>query len=223
MNYKHKYPVVDIFQSLQGEGLRQGRQTLFIRFFGCNLKCSFCDEPHHLNASKVVEFTAQQLISFCVTQFPQIFYIPRSAVCLTGGEPLIHNIVPFVDLCLKEGCLVQIETNGTQEMPLSPGLRTFVHTTVAPKESCDFHIHESLWFFIDEIKLVCNAKNGESIVNFFLESHRENIEALDIPIFIQPENNQNDIHEENSKRCIELANDYCLHFSPQLHKILKVA
>ena len=33
----------EIFYSLQGEGRHTGRAAIFIRFSGCNLKCSFCD------------------------------------------------------------------------------------------------------------------------------------------------------------------------------------
>ena len=36
----------EIFYSLQGEGFHTGTPALFIRFSGCNLKCSFCDTKH---------------------------------------------------------------------------------------------------------------------------------------------------------------------------------
>ena len=33
----------EIFSSIDGEGIRTGYLTTFIRSFGCNLSCSYCD------------------------------------------------------------------------------------------------------------------------------------------------------------------------------------
>jgi organic radical activating enzyme len=38
-----KYPVMDLFSSIQGEGSMIGMPVTFIRFAGCNLACPWCD------------------------------------------------------------------------------------------------------------------------------------------------------------------------------------
>ena len=219
----YQYPTVDIFQSFQGEGLRMGLQTLFIRLFGCNLKCAFCDEPLHLDSSKICKYDAESLVDSCIENY-SIFKIPESAICFTGGEPLIHPIAPLIELfSIKSKTVIQIETNGTQEIPLPGDWRSFVHVTAAPKEACEFTMHDTVWYWANEIKLVCNVKNGEDIITFFLEKYRSFLKRFEIPIFIQPENKRGKVHKRNLKKSIELANKYGLHVSPQLHKLLGVA
>jgi 7-carboxy-7-deazaguanine synthase len=38
--------ITEIFLSIQGEGLQSGLPTLFIRFSGCNLRCTYCDTKY---------------------------------------------------------------------------------------------------------------------------------------------------------------------------------
>ena len=41
-----KYPINEIFYSIQGEGRFFGQPSVFIRFAGCDLNCDFCDTDH---------------------------------------------------------------------------------------------------------------------------------------------------------------------------------
>ena len=38
-----KYPIYEHFYSFQGEGNYSGKAAYFIRFYGCPLKCKWCD------------------------------------------------------------------------------------------------------------------------------------------------------------------------------------
>src|SRR5690606_29080040 len=39
-------PLVEIFQTVEGEGGKAGFPTTFIRLYNCNLRCTWCDTPY---------------------------------------------------------------------------------------------------------------------------------------------------------------------------------
>ena len=66
----------EIFYSLQGEGYHTGTPAVFVRFSGCNLKCSFCDTQHEEGTL----MTDDEIIA-------EVSKYPAATVILTGGEP----------------------------------------------------------------------------------------------------------------------------------------
>jgi 7-carboxy-7-deazaguanine synthase len=78
-------PIVEIFQSLEGEGTKAGFPTTFIRLFGCNLRCSWCDTKYSYGPEKPREYLK---ISEVVAR---VMRYPNHNICLTGGEPLLHG------------------------------------------------------------------------------------------------------------------------------------
>lgn len=95
--------VVEIFDSMQGEGQYMGVMCTFVRFAGCNLKCSFCDEASKYGKAK--EMTVEQIVKKC----------KQEHVVLTGGEPTIQSGIAVLIHKLKMvGHKVHIETNGTE-------------------------------------------------------------------------------------------------------------
>ena len=115
--------IIEIFASLQGEGLRQGEPTVFIRFSGCNLKCSFCDTRYAWNGGReLTPFQALREIHKIRNRYPADW------VCLTGGEPLLQDVSGLVKDLRQEGLKIQVETNATLYRPL-----TVDWYTVSPK------------------------------------------------------------------------------------------
>jgi 7-carboxy-7-deazaguanine synthase len=105
--------IAEIFPSIQGEGLRQGEPTLFVRLAGCNLECSFCDTKYAWKEGRKYS-TAQVLEK--VNKLRHDF--PARWVCLTGGEPLLQDLAGLARGLKKEGFKIQVETNGTLYHPL---------------------------------------------------------------------------------------------------------
>lgn len=98
--------VNEIFYSLQGEGRFAGTPAVFIRFSGCNLKCSFCDTDH----SAYEEMTEDGIVAEA-SKYPA-----RHAV-ITGGEPLLQITPSLTGKLHAAGFFVQMETNGTRRLP----------------------------------------------------------------------------------------------------------
>jgi 7-carboxy-7-deazaguanine synthase len=100
--------IAEIFPSIQGEGLRQGEATLFVRLAGCNLECSFCDTKYAWKEGR--EYSTAQVLEK-VNKLRHDF--PARWVCLTGGEPLLQDLAGLARGLKKEGFKIQVETNGT--------------------------------------------------------------------------------------------------------------
>ena len=104
-----KYNVAEKFISINGEGSRAGQAAVFIRFTGCNLRCSYCDTMWANKAdAPYTEMTSEEIHR----------YITESGirnVTLTGGEPLIQDGIYRLirDLCGDDNLSVEIETNGS--------------------------------------------------------------------------------------------------------------
>ena len=132
------YRVNDIFYSLQGEGHNTGRAAVFIRFAGCNLRCSFCDTEF----DTYCEMTAEEIVA-SISTYPARFTV------LTGGEPTLQVDEAFVDLLHQHGFEVAMESNGTRPAP-----NNLDWLTVSPKISGEKWKVESGWRLPDEVKVV---------------------------------------------------------------------
>lgn len=109
-----KLPMVEIFETVEGEGTKAGFPTVFIRLFGCNLRCSWCDTKYSYPPSEAeMVLTIEQIIA-------QASQYRAKHVCLTGGEPLLYGkkSLALLDALAATGRYddIHIETNGAVEL-----------------------------------------------------------------------------------------------------------
>lgn len=120
MEKKIKFPVLEIFTSVQGEGMYTGYPSVFVRVAGCNLRCVFgnsrCDTPYSSfelekpisnDIDEVVELVGNELM-----KNPNVKHL-----VITGGEPLLYKdaIKLFYSKLQQYDLTLTIETNGTLE------------------------------------------------------------------------------------------------------------
>ena len=111
----------EIFYSIEGEGLRVGQPTTFVRLSKCNLRCFFCDTEFNTFS----EMTVNDILE-------EIKHHTARWVCLTGGEPLGQNIAPLCRVLKENDYKIHIETNGTVD-PKAELYELIDHWTVSPK------------------------------------------------------------------------------------------
>ncbi|HNQ50577.1 MAG TPA: 7-carboxy-7-deazaguanine synthase QueE [Candidatus Omnitrophota bacterium] len=101
-----KAKIAEIFDSIQGEGLYLGERHVFVRFFGCNLQCRYCDTP-------LVNFTEYDPPA--LLEEVKKFRRPNGVISLTGGEPLVQKdfLKEFLPLAQKNNYKIYLDTNGT--------------------------------------------------------------------------------------------------------------
>ena len=113
------YKIVEIFHSVQGEGVHAGIPHVFIRFGKCNLQCEWCDTDFET----FEEMTAEQILS-------QVSQYPSKRLILTGGEPMLNDLWPLQRLFKPRGYTLACESNGTIEIP--KGLLDWI--CISPKD-----------------------------------------------------------------------------------------
>ena len=130
----------EIFYSLQGEGYHTGTPAVFVRFSGCNLKCSFCDTQHEEGTLMSDEEIVAEIRKY-----------PAVTVILTGGEPSLGIVGVFIDRLHQAGKYVCVETNGTRPLP-----ENIDWVTCSPKQGGKLGITR-----IDEVKVVYEGQDIE--------------------------------------------------------------
>ena len=134
----------EIFYSLQGEGFHTGTPAVFVRFSGCNLRCSFCDTRHEEGVMMTDEEIVEKVSSF-----------PARIVILTGGEPSLWIDKALISRLREAGKQICIETNGTR--PLPDGIDW---VTCSPKENAPVVLEP------------CSCQNTKEVVDYILRHPR---------------------------------------------------
>lgn len=108
----------EIFASIQGESTDTGLPCIFVRLYGCNVGCSYCDQPQ--KPSDRSRISIANLVA-------RIQKLGIKHVCITGGEPLIQwdAVYPVVLELVGLGYKVSIETSGCFPIDPDPYNRSF--------------------------------------------------------------------------------------------------
>lgn len=241
-----KIKISEIFYSIQGEGPNLGKPSVFIRFFGCNLQCHFCDtkftwHPDHADFTEMTPEEISQKISKLVganNHSPELLHL-----IFTGGEPSLFQkeikaIKTTLEASLPSGGIkgaltLEIETNGS--FPLEENLyHTINISPKLPSSGNKTYAIKTLNNFTKKLNASIpplpegEAGRGVKITYKFVadttpESQQEILEFIHknkIPqekIYIMPEAQTYQEIKEKSHEILEFCKTHHFHFTPRLH------
>ena len=102
-----KIKVSEIFTSFQGEGPYVGTPSTFLRLYGCNLDCEWCDTDISTYEILSVDDVAEILLT-------QMEFNNIKTLIITGGEPTLQmEEIKRLIKELPDDIRIQMETNGS--------------------------------------------------------------------------------------------------------------
>lgn len=107
------FPVVETFGPvIQGEGPLAGRATNFVRFGGCDYRCSWCDSLYAVIPSQVRANSSKKTVDEIIAGL-LVLQSPSKWVTLSGGNPAMLKLDDLVSKLSALGFAVSVETQGS--------------------------------------------------------------------------------------------------------------
>jgi organic radical activating enzyme len=163
-----KYPIMEHFFTIQGEGTYSGRAAYFIRIAGCDVGCVWCDVKESWDKDQHTTMTIKEIIEK-VTESKTDF------VVITGGEPAMYDLRPLVDQLKSLGITIAIETSGCY--PLQGDVDWYCFSPKKFKAPCD-----EAYLRANELKVIINHPSDLDWAN----KHAEKVLGS-CHLFLQPE------------------------------------
>lgn len=231
----------EIFYTLEGEGEYIGQPSVFMRFFGCNLRCPgfiSIDSPHgcdsYVSWSKKNKLSYRETFSILENN-NYIEHLRKGAILkYTGGEPLVRqqDLLKFTKVFTEKygfNPRIDFESNATI-MPDDKWVTDFNATfTTSPKlisngdpeektykpDVLKWHVsHNSGFKFV-----VSKSEDIDEIWRKYVDD-KEDINVAQNRIWLMPCCGSRAEHIKNAPVVAEYAKALGVNFSPRLHLLL---
>ncbi|WP_033782963.1 7-carboxy-7-deazaguanine synthase QueE [Helicobacter pylori] len=240
-----KLPVVESFFSLQGEGQRTGKPSLFLRLGGCNLSCkgfgcetllndeilTGCDSLYAVHPKFKTSWDYYNEPKLLIERLANLTPNHKNFdFILTGGEPSLHFNNPILTSVLehfhRQKIPLFVESNGSIFFEFSPILKE-LHFTLSVKLSLSLEKEnkrinlKALQNILDNaksvhFKFVLDSKNAvQSIAE--IKSLLKQLSLKNNEIFLMPLGTTNNELDKNLKTLAPLAIEHGFRLSDRLH------
>jgi len=117
-----RFPVMEHFYTIQGEGVHAGKPAYFVRLAGCDVGCVWCDVKESWPKDGFPMHSASEICDWVKATAAEI-------VVITGGEPAMYDCNSLVDTLHEAGYRVHVETSAAY--PLQGG---YEWVCISPKK-----------------------------------------------------------------------------------------
>jgi organic radical activating enzyme len=218
----NKVPIAEIFSSITGEGKSLGTPSIFIRFYGCNLRCRFlgnsCDTPYAVitEKEKALMLTEDELEKRILT------YKPTHHIVFTGGETTIYQdmINAVMNYLRPLGYTAEIETNGTIPiLPLTKAMIDQFNVSVKLKSSNQAEGYDTKRINHLALKSFPPEKSNFKFVVTSIDDISEILRLHELypklPVYLMPQGMTRDEIIANGLYVVELCMKYNFFYSPR--------
>jgi 7-carboxy-7-deazaguanine synthase len=218
--------VVETFgPTIQGEGPYAGRVCHFVRFGGCDYRCSWCDSMHAVEPALVRQ--AEDLTPVEVVdrlgELP-----PAPMLVISGGNPALQRLDPFLDLLDGRYQTVAVETQGSFWRPWLARVDSLV---VSPKPPSSGEATVRNWLTFGEFMVRAGMHRG-LVLKVVVFDHADLNWAMDVhaawpyPLYLsvgtEPDDTTSSLGDRYAWLCEQVLAERELHDTvvlPQLHVI----
>jgi 7-carboxy-7-deazaguanine synthase len=215
--------------TIQGEGPSTGVPAVFVRLWGCNLDCAWCDTPFTWDVTgklgTAYDRTAESTTRTAEDVWAEVVALGGRArlLVITGGEPMLQPVavLELAQRAVEAGWRVEVETNGTR-----PPLDTLaINYRVSPKLTHADTTKDP----IRAERLAEYARHPGTAFKFVATtaSDLDEVDAIcleaDIPaeqVWVMPEGVDRAALEDHAAALVEHVIDRGWHLSTRLHVLL---
>ncbi len=173
VNADQGLPIMEHFFTIQGEGTYSGRAAYFVRLAGCDIGCVWCDVKESWDGELHPILGIDYLVS-------EIEKTTVNFVVITGGEPALYNLAPFIKKLKILKIEVAIETSGCYE--LKGIVDWYCFSPKKFKAPCN-----EAYQLANELKIVINHRSDLA----WAEKHAEKVKHS-CKLYLQPEWSKSD-------------------------------
>jgi 7-carboxy-7-deazaguanine synthase len=101
--------VIEIYETIVGEGGKMGYPCTILRLGGCNLRCKWCDTEYAFDVSDCLEITVDEVAR-------KLQELGHTKVMITGGEPLMQGKEVELLMSKYPDYYYMVQTNGSMSI-----------------------------------------------------------------------------------------------------------